>query len=134
MHRFASTLAVALALGPLGIQVATADELTAPPPPPADHYELRRNFGLVAAGLGVFGGVYTANAFIGLAAGETRVLLPVAGPIWTAATVDQKGYLGDALAPLARSMAALDASLQLGGLVMAIVGATTHRAVRVGRF
>jgi hypothetical protein len=136
MRPFATRLVPCIAVLVLGSQggvhVAAADELTSPPPPPLERFELRRNTGLAVAGFAVFGGVYTASSIIGLSAGDTRVLVPVAGPIWTAATLDTKGYLGDTLAPIARAMLALDASLQLGGLVMAVVGATTHRAVRVG--
>jgi hypothetical protein len=103
----------------LAAGAAHADD-DAPPPGP-------RNLGLMAAGLGVFAGTYTINAATAYAFGEGKLAIPVAGPVVYMATLDQHRGLDRGMTALL----AMDAMVQAGGVVLAVVGAATRRPARL---
>jgi hypothetical protein len=86
------------------------------------NYKLVRNTGLMIAGIGIFGGMWSLSAVGSLAWGP-YLAIPIAGP-WVIASQ----LSGDRYPPSA-GMAALfvlDGALQLAGATMLVVGAVTH--------
>lgn len=102
--------------------VAPAEWVDGDPVPAGFHTERRTIGGLVAGGLAIFGGAFLGSALLGLAAHAPAFAVPVAGP-FIAAAQTENGVLIVA--------GAADCLLQLGGLVMAGVGAGVGRTVLV---
>ena len=87
-------------------------------------------WGLVGAGIGVFGGLYLAtNIGAGIDAAndnddyDARLLIPIIGPLFPAAELfDDSGFLAE-LSHLAGVLLVIDTLGQMSGVIMAISGA-----------
>jgi hypothetical protein len=92
------------------------------PPPVKTHIEQRPMWGLVGAGLGVFGGVYFWNVLAASLASDWRPAIPIVGPFLLMGDRDLKDLQG---------LLALDGILQGAGAVMILVGAVMKKNVTV---
>jgi hypothetical protein len=121
-------LSLVLVTSMLGVStIASADVDLTLPPTAVEHADTSeappRNWGMVIAGLSIFGGVYTANAVAAYAANEGVLAVPVAGPIVFAA---QHTDSSSALDRSAAAFLVIDSMAQLTGVTLAVVGAVTH--------
>jgi hypothetical protein len=101
------------------------------PAPPVNVREVERpRYGLMTAGLVVFGASWTFNALGGWLGNEWRVAVPVAGPLMYANTIDTSDptNLG---ARLAVTMLVFDSLIETAGVAMFLAGALTHHRVRI---
>lgn len=98
------------------------------PPYSPERLELRRNYGLMGAGLGIFGGTYTMTAISAYAADQGLLAIPVAGPIIFAAQHLQQKDSSDRAAT---GFLVMDSMAQASGIVLTLVGALTKRTVKV---
>ena len=105
----------------------------APPAPVIDHYEERPRYGLLTAGLSVFGGVWSLNAFIAYLADNGRLAIPIAGPMISAYDYTRQHPNDESVNRFVMAFAFFDTLFQAGGVAMAVVGATTHTKVPVYR-
>lgn len=129
MRSFVRAFIVILAASSVS-RAAHADELTAPSlvvaPPVAERTNRGRNTELMVAGLAIFGASYSMNAMWAGISGDWRPAVPIAGPLVVAAqSYDGKSVLSRGFT----SLLVMDSAVQVGGLVMAIVGAVTHKQV-----
>jgi hypothetical protein len=100
----------------------------APTAPPRLRTIEQPRYGLMTAGLVVFGASWSINALTGYLAGEWRLAVPVAGPLMFAHAIDNGSDLGTRTAI---AFLVLDALIEAGGAAMFLAGILTHHQVRV---
>jgi hypothetical protein len=99
-----------------------------PGPPPRFRTIEQPRYGLMTAGLVVFGASWSINALSGYLAGEWRVAVPIAGPLMYAHSIDNNG---DFTTRTAVTFLVLDALVETAGAAMFLAGLLTHHQVRV---
>ncbi len=93
------------------------------------HEEIQPNYGLMVAGLVIFGASWSINAASAYLADEWKLAVPVVGPfmetqnIYTGAGYDANRLLVGLLV--------FDGLIETAGAIMLIAGAVTHHKVRV---
>jgi hypothetical protein len=130
-----------------------------PPPPPQGYYQQpyyyyqspqpyyykqpaprvvceveRRNYGLLVAGLVIFGASYSINAAVAYGANEWKLAVPLVGPFLETANVDTSNSLSSSERAGNRmlvGMLVFDGLIQATGIAMAIAGAATKHRVRI---
>jgi hypothetical protein len=106
----------------------------APPPlyaptPPARFRTIEQpRYGLMIAGLVVFGASWSINALSGYVGGEWRLAVPIAGPLMLAHNLDTNDDFGTRTAI---SFLVLDALVETAGAAMFLAGVLTHHQVRI---
>jgi hypothetical protein len=85
-------------------------------------------YGLMTAGLVVFGASWSINAISGYMADEWRVAVPLVGPLLYAHNIDTSD---DFATRTAVTFLVLDALVETAGAAMFLAGALTHHSVRV---
>ena len=110
----------------------------APPPPPPKHPEQQRRWGLLTAGIGIFGGLYILTNMGGYLTGNSGTLIPVVGPLLyintTPCVESQFNFCSstyDSDQRFSNLFLVLDAIGQAAGIAMAIAGYTTTHQVMV---
>ncbi len=91
-------------------------------PPLKSHYEERPRYGLMGAGLGVFGGIYIWNLLGAMLANDWRPAIPLVGPFILMADRHMDG---------AQGLFLVDGLGQLAGAILAIAGAASKVKVLV---
>lgn len=85
-------------------------------------------YGLMTAGLVVFGVSYTINALSGYAASEWRLAVPIVGPLMFAHSIDNSSDFGTRTAI---TFLVLDALVETAGAAMFLAGVLSHHQVRI---
>lgn len=91
-------------------------------PPMKTHVEERPRYGLIGAGLGIFGGIYIWNLTAAMIVGDWRPAVPVIGPFIIMADRHADGLQGLLL---------VDGLGQLAGAILTIAGAASRVKVTV---
>src|SRR4029079_10325073 len=91
--------------------------------------EMQPTYGLMVAGLVIFGASWSINAATAYAADEWKLAVPGVRPFMET----QKGYTGTGSAPKRRLVGLLvfDGLIESAGAIMLIAGAITHHKVKV---
>jgi len=98
------------------------------PPPRLFHEEMQPNYGLMVAGLVVFGASWSVNAATAWVAGEWKLAVPVVGPFMETQNVKTGDSGSDRLLI---GLLVFDGLIETAGAVMLVAGAVTHHKVRV---
>ena len=99
-----------------------------PLPPRSFHEEMQPNYGLMVAGLVVFGASWSVNAATAWVADEWKLAVPVVGPFMETQNVNT----GDSGADrMLIGLLVFDGLIETAGAVMLVAGAITHHKVRV---
>ena len=104
---------------------------------PELRYEERSRPGLLAAGLAIFGGVWSINALVAFEAQDVTLAIPVVGPLFEIARQSKQASLDcarDGWCPDNRPMyvsLVIDATVQAAGIIMAGAGLFSKRKVAV---
>ena len=97
--------------------------------PPARFRTIEQpRYGLMTAGLVIFGVSWSVNAISGYMADEWRVAVPIVGPLMYAHNIDNSG---DFATRTAITFLVLDALVETAGAAMFLAGALTHHQVRI---
>jgi hypothetical protein len=108
-------------------------------PAPSYHFELQPRWGLLSAGIVIFGVSWTSNAVAAYLADYGYLAIPIAGPIVVAKQYDDR-YCNTPNSCSAATVSGnrmvvgvlvFDALIQAGGAAMVLVGALTKQRVRV---
>jgi hypothetical protein len=100
----------------------------APTPPAKFRVVEQPRYGLMTAGLVVFGASWSINALSGYLAGEWRLAVPIAGPLMLAHNLDNSDDFGTRTAI---TFLVLDALVETAGAAMFLAGVLTHHQVRI---
>ncbi|MGZ3406427.1 MAG: hypothetical protein ACXVAN_08305 [Polyangia bacterium] len=98
-------------------------------PPRLFHEEMQPNYGLMVAGLVIFGASWSINAASAYLADEWKLAVPIVGPfmetqnVYTGAGYDANRLLVGLLV--------FDGLIETAGAIMLVAGAITHHKVRV---
>jgi hypothetical protein len=93
------------------------------------HYETRPMYGLMTAGLIIFGASWSINAVAAYLADDGQLAIPVAGPILEAIDYDKHHPYADSRVVVAGL--AFDALVQGAGVIMALTGMIVKHKVKV---
>jgi hypothetical protein len=100
----------------------------APTPQPRFRTVEQPRYGLMTAGLVIFGASWSINALSGYLGGEWRLAVPIAGPLMFAHNLDTND---DFATRTAIAFLVLDALVETAGAAMFLAGLLTHHQVRV---
>ena len=99
------------------------------PPPRLFHEEMQPNYGLMVAGLVIFGASWSINAASAYVADEWKLAVPVVGPFMETQNVNTgPGYEANRMLV---GLLVFDGLIETAGAVMLIAGAITHHKVRI---
>ncbi len=99
------------------------------PPPRVFHEELRPNYGLMIAGLVIFGASWSINAATAYVANEWKLAVPIIGPFMETQNVyTGPGYEANRMLV---GLLVFDGLIETAGAIMLVAGAITHHKVRV---
>ncbi|HWE30209.1 MAG TPA: hypothetical protein VHB97_19520, partial [Polyangia bacterium] len=99
------------------------------PPPRLFHEEMQPNYGLMVAGLVIFGASWSINAASAYVANEWKLAVPVVGPFMETQNVNT-GSGFDANRMLV-GLLVFDGLIETAGAIMLVAGAITHHKVRI---
>lgn len=99
------------------------------PPPRLFHEEMQPNYGLMVAGLAIFGASWSINAASAYLADEWKLAVPVVGPFMETQNINT-GAGNDANRMLV-GLLVFDGLIETAGAIMLVAGAITHHKVRV---
>jgi hypothetical protein len=102
------------------------------PPPRLFHEEMQPNYGLMVAGLVIFGASWSINAASAYLADEWKLAVPVIGPFMETQNINTSS--SSSFAEGNRMLVGLlvfDGLIESAGAIMLIAGAITHHKVRV---
>jgi len=100
------------------------------PPPRLFHEEMQPNYGLMVAGLVIFGASWSINAATAYVADEWKLAVPIVGPFMETQNIDTSGTYGDANRMLV-GLLVFDGLIEAAGAIMLVAGAITHHKVKV---
>jgi len=100
------------------------------PQPRLFHEEMQPNYGLMVAGLVIFGASWSINAASAYVADEWKLAVPVVGPFMETQNINTGGTYGDANRMLV-GLLVFDGLIETAGAIMLIAGAITHHKVKV---
>ena len=99
------------------------------PPPRLFHEEMEPNYGLMIAGLVIFGASWSINAASAYLADEWKLAVPVVGPFMETQNINtSSGYEANRMLV---GLLVFDGLIETAGAVMLVAGAITHHKVRV---
>jgi hypothetical protein len=99
------------------------------PGPRVFHEELRPNYGLMVAGLVIFGASWSINAASAYVADEWKLAVPLVGPFMETQNVyTGSGYEANRMLV---GLLVFDGLIECAGAIMLVAGAITHHRVRV---
>lgn len=87
--------------------------------------ELRPRYGLMAAGIAMFAGVWAITTASGVLSDRNELAIPIAGPIITAVDLHDQYRSGPGLT-MATTALVVDAMLQATGVILAIAGGASR--------
>jgi hypothetical protein len=100
-----------------------------PSAPRVFHEELRPNYGLMVAGLVMFGASWSINAASAYVADEWKLAVPLVGPFMETQNVyTGTGYEANRMLV---GLLVFDGLIECAGAIMLVAGAITHHKVRV---
>ena len=99
-----------------------------PLPARSFHEEMQPNYGLMVAGLVIFGASWSVNAATAYVADEWKLAVPVVGPFMETQNVNTGDTAGDRMLV---GLLVFDGLIETAGAVMLVAGAITHHKVRV---
>ena len=98
-------------------------------PPRLFHEEMQPNYGLMVAGLVIFGASWSINAASAYVADEWKLAVPVIGPFMETQNVNTgPGYEANRMLV---GLLVFDGLIESAGAIMLVAGAMTHHKVRV---
>ena len=100
------------------------------PQPRLFHEEMQPNYGLMVAGLVIFGASWSINAASAYVADEWKLAVPVVGPFMETQNINTGGSFGDANRMLV-GLLVFDGLIEAAGAIMLVAGAITHHKVKV---
>jgi hypothetical protein len=99
------------------------------PPPRSFHEEMQPNYGLMVAGLVIFGASWSINAASAYAADEWKLAVPVVGPFMETQNINTgPGYEFNRMLV---GLLVFDGLIETAGAIMLVAGAITHHKVRI---
>jgi hypothetical protein len=99
------------------------------PPPRLFHEEMQPNYGLMVAGLVIFGASWSINAASAYLADEWKLAVPIIGPFMETQNVfTGAGYEANRMLV---GLLVFDGLIETAGAIMLVAGAITHHKVRV---
>ena len=98
-------------------------------PPRLFHEEMQPNYGLMVAGLVIFGASWSINAASAYVADEWKLAVPLIGPFMETQNVyTGRGYEANRMLV---GLLVFDGLIETTGAIMLVAGAVTHHKVRV---
>jgi hypothetical protein len=109
----------------------TQQPLYLQPPPPMSFHEVEQpRYGLMVAGLVIFGASWSINAATAYVANEWKLAVPVVGPYMETQNIDTSGSYADANRMVV-GLLVFDGLVETAGAIMIFAGALTKHRVRV---
>jgi hypothetical protein len=99
-----------------------------PVAPRSFHEEMHPNYGLMVAGLVIFGASWSINAATAYVADEWKLAVPIVGPFMETQNVSTGDSDADRMLV---GLLVFDGLIETAGAVMLVAGAITHHKVRV---